>query len=521
LSSISTTDTGALSADACAQTPPVAARETGMHKSLILAVVATLPLAAVAAEPLAAGEAAALVCSGKLRSETLVREALARARSAFELNAFITLDEAGALAAAQAQDQRGGRACGLLTGVPIVVKDNTHVAGLPSTAGTPALKAFVPTADATVVARLRAAGAIVLGKTHMHELAFGISGWNPAFQSGPAPGVRNAYDRARSAGGSSSGTAAAIGARVVVAGLGTDTGGSVRLPCAFNGCAGLRPTVGRYPADGIAPISHTRDTAGPMGLSVSDVELLDRVIAGGPRARPAALKGLRLGLVAQTTGGLDPDTQAVFDGALKRLRAAGVVLVEVDAPKLPELNNAISFPIALYEAEGDMTAYLARYNTGVTIQQLAAQAVSPDVKGTYEALVIPHKLPGPDNTLVDAKPVYEAAMQTARPALKALYAGLFKTHRLDALLFPTVPHVAMPAGADASSVPVFVGAIRNTDPGSNAGLPGLQVPAGIGPTTGLPVGVELDGPAGSDRRLLAIGLALEKVLGRLPPPAPR
>ena len=107
----------------------------------------------------------------------------------------------------------------------------------------------------------------------------------------------------------------------MVAGLGTDTGGSVRLPCAFNGCAGLRPTVGRYPADGIAPISHTRDTAGPMGLSVADVELMDRVIAGGPRARPATLKGLRLGLLAQTTGGLDADTQAVFDGALKRLRA--------------------------------------------------------------------------------------------------------------------------------------------------------------------------------------------------------
>lgn len=493
-----------------------------MQRILILSLscaVLAPGLAAAAAPPLAAGATAALVCSGKLRSETLVREALARARAAAELNAFVTLDEAGALAAARAQDQRGAKACGALAGVPIVVKDNTHVAGLPSSAGTPALKGFVPDADAPVVARLRAAGAIVLGKTNMHELAFGISGWNPTFQSGPEPGVRNAYDRRRSAGGSSSGTGAAIGARIVVAGLGTDTGGSVRLPCAFNGCASLRPTVGRYPAEGIAPISHTRDTAGPMGLTVADVELLDRVIAGAPRAKPAALKGLRLGLVPAFTGGLDADTQAVFDATLKRLRAAGVVLVAIDAPRLPALNDAISFPVALYEAREDMVAYLAKYATGVTIEQLAAQAASPDVKGTYEALVIPHKLPGPDNTLVDARPAYEAAMQTARPALQALYRELFTGHRVDALLFPTVPHVAMVAGPESSSVPVFVGAIRNTDPGSNAGLPGLQVPAGIGPASGLPVGLELDGPAGSDRRLLAIGLALEKLLGRLPPPA--
>jgi mandelamide amidase len=483
------------------------------------ALSAVLLPARAADEPLAAGATAALVCAGQLRSESLVADALARAKAQAALNAFITLDEAGALAAARAQDARRGRGCGPLAGVPIVVKDNIHVAGLPSTAGTPALKGFVPSADAPVVQRLRAAGAIVLGKTNMHELAFGISGFNPVFQTGPAPGVRNAYDTARSAGGSSSGTGAAIGARVVVAGLGTDTGGSVRVPCAFNGCASLRPTIGRYPAAGIAPISHTRDTAGPMGLSMADVELLDRVITGAARARPAALKGLRLGLVRETVGGLDADTQAIFDAALAKLRAAGVVLVDVAAPKLTELNGAISFPVALYEAHDDMVGYLARHKTGVTIQQLAAGAASPDVKGTYEGLVIPRKLPGPDNTVVDARPVYEAAMKTARPALQALYRDLFKAHRLEAILFPTVPQVAMPADAESSSVATFVTVIRNTDPGSNAGLPGLQLPAGLGPTTRLPVGLELDGPAGSDRRLVAIGLALEGLLGRLPPPA--
>lgn len=475
---------------------------------------------ALAADELPSAAASAReVCAGRVKSEALVEAALARAKAAAPLNAFVTLDEAGALKAARAQDtRRGGQGCGPLAGVPIVVKDNIHVAGLPATAGTPALKGFVPAADAPVVAKLRAAGAIVIGKTLMHELAFGISGFNPAYNTGPEPGVRNAYDRSRSAGGSSSGTGAALGTRVVAAGLGTDTGGSVRVPCAFNGCAGLRPSIGRYPGAGIAPISHTRDTAGPMALAMADVELLDRVIAGGAPARAASLKGLRLGLVKELVEGLDADTQVVWTAALGKLKDAGVVLVDLSAPKLPELNGQVSFPIAMWEAHDDMVAYLDRWKTGVTIQQLAAGAASPDVKGTYEALVIPRKLPGPNNTLVDTKPAYDAAMKTGRPALQALYRELFKANRVEALLFPTVPQVAMAANAESSSVATFMGVIRNTDPGSNAGIPGLQLPAGLGPTSRLPVGIELDGPAGSDRRLIAIGLALEALLGRLPPP---
>src|SRR5207247_5915339 len=178
-------------------------------------------------------------------------------------------------------------------GVPVVVKDNIEVAGLPASAGTPALKAYVPGKDAPVAAKLRATGAIIIGKTNMHELAFGISGYNAGFKTGTEPGVRNAYDATKIAGGSSSGTGAAIGARIVTAGLGTDTGGSVRVPCALNGCATLRPTVGRYPQGGIAPISHTRDTAGPMAATVADVAVLDHVVAGGGAVIPAHLENGR------------------------------------------------------------------------------------------------------------------------------------------------------------------------------------------------------------------------------------
>ncbi len=475
--------------------------------------------AAAQSGPTSAANAAEDFCAGKVSSEQMVSAALARAKERADLNAFVTLDEAGALAAAKRADASKGHArCRPLAGVPIVVKDNIEVAKLPTTGGTPALKGYVPKADAPVVKKLREAGAIVLGKTNMHELAFGISGYNPAYNTGAGVGVRNAYDPTRSAGGSSSGTGAALGARIVMAGLGTDTGGSVRIPCAFNGCASLRPTVGRYSQKGILPISHTRDTAGPMALAMTDVELLDRVISGAKPAKAADLKAVRLGLVKEFQANLDADTQEAFDAALAKAKAAGVTVVDVPMPKLMDLNNAVSFPIALYEAYDDVVKYLKGTGTGITLPKLAEAIASPDVKGTYQGLVIPRKLPGPNNTVVDAKPAYDAAMKTSRPALQKLYADTFKQHKLDALVFPTVPKVAMVADPESSSVPTFVGVIQNTDPGSNAGVPGLQIPIGIGTTSKLPVGLELDGPAGSDRRLVAIGLALEGVFGRLPPP---
>lgn len=470
-------------------------------------------------DKLTATQAAADICAGKITSTALTSAAIARAKASTKLNAFITLDEAGAMKAAAAFDAGRRRSgCKPLGGVPIVIKDNIEVAGLPSSAGTPALKGFIPKKDAPVAARLRAAGAIIIGKTNMHELAFGISGYNAAFKAGQEPGVRNAYDAAKIAGGSSSGTGAAVGARIVTAGLGTDTGGSVRVPCAVNGCASLRPTVRRYPQGGIAPISHTRDTAGPMAATVADVALLDRVIAGGGTVTPANLKGVRLGVVKTMLANLDGDTEAAFRASLDKLKSAGVTIVDVEMQKLAELNGKVGFPLALYEAYDDMVAYLKKSGTGIGIQELAKGIVSPDVKGTYDGLVIPRKLPGPNNTLVDAKPAYDEAMKSARPALQALYRETFARNKLDAIVFPTVPKVAIAAQPDSSSLENFTLFIQNTDPGSNAGVPGIQIPVALGASSKLPIGIELDGPAGSDRRLLAIGMAMEKVFGRLPAP---
>lgn len=468
-------------------------------------------------DQLTLSQAAADLRAGKVTSTSLTTEALTRAKAHADLNAFVTLDETGALKAAAAFDASDDRSKPL-GGVPIVIKDNIEVAGLPCSAGTPALKDYIPKADAPVVAKLRAAGAVIIGKTSMHELAFGLSGYNTAFKTGAEFGIRNAYDRSLIAGGSSSGTGAAIGARIVAGGLGTDTGGSVRVPGALNGCASLRPTVGRYPQQGIAPISHTRDTAGPMAATMADVALLDRVVAGGDEITPSDLKQVRIGIVKTMLTNLDADTEAAFHAAIAAMKAQGVTIVEIAMPQLAELNGQVSFPVALYEAYDDLAAYLEHTGTGLSIEALAKDISSADVKGIYDGFVIPRKLPAPDGTLLDAKPLYDAAIKTGRPALQALYGATFAGNRLDAIAFPTTPRVAIASNPDASSLENFGLIIQNTDPGSNAGIPGIQIPVALGATSKLPVGLELDGPAGSDRRLLAIGVALDSVFGRLPPP---
>jgi mandelamide amidase len=465
---------------------------------------------------LGVADAASSIRAGTLTSESLVEACLARIADHDDLNAFITLRADACRAEAREADRRAaeGRFAGPLHGVPLVVKDSIHVAGCPNTAGTPGLAGFVPTESAPVVQRLVDAGAVVLGKTNMHELAFGITSNNAAF--GP---VRNAYDRSRVAGGSSGGTAAAIAARLSPGGLGTDTGGSVRIPAALNGIAGLRPTTGRYPGQGITPISATRDTAGPMARSVADLALLDGVLAGGePSLHPVDLRGLRLGKPSSPFfDGLDSELADLTHRALERLRGVGVELIDVVMPGLVELNEAVSSPLARFEARRDLTGYLAHHKIGKTLEKLVAEIASPDVKAVFEDSVVagaPHGVSASEHA---------RALTVERPALQRLYAATFAAHGIEVLVFPVVPAPAPPIGAERTfvlgdrEVPTFPTMIRNTDPGSNAGVPGLVLPVGR-TEAGLPVAIELDGPPGSERRLLAIGLALEAVLGRLDAP---
>lgn len=459
-------------------------------------------------------QAAQLIREGKISSTDLVEALLLQAEAERDLNAFITLDREAARKAAETADaaQKQGKPLGPLHGVPLVIKDNIHVAGMPNTAGTAALRSFIPQENARVVEALIDAGAIVLGKTNMHELAFGATSNNATF--GP---VRNPYDLARFPGGSSGGTAAAIAAGIAPGGLGTDTGGSVRIPAALTGVVGLRPTSGRYSLVGVTPFSHTRDTVGPLARNVADVVLLDQVITGDMSSvQPADMKSVRLGVAKDPFYlNLDPEVVRIMARTLDTLRAAGAELVDVDLGDFGATSGKIGATVGYFEVKTDLTAYLAKYQPQLTLTDLVATIASPDVKDLFDKNVLGEKAPTPAT--------YQEVMQHFRPKLQQMYAQAFANYRIDALIFPTTPMPAQPLessmevtlnGKKMSTLLVFV---ANTRPINNAGIAGLTIPMGM-TAEGLPVGVEIDGLAGSDRRLLAIGLQMEKILGTVPRP---
>ena len=486
-----------------------------MRAAVVFGIAAVLPLTACATRPaerpvlhdLGVTELQQRLATGQVESARLVDELIIRSTERPSLNAFITVDREGAHARAQELDgvRSRGETAGVLQGIPLVVKDNIHVAGLPNTAGTPALGSFVPREDNAVVGALREAGAIVLGKTNMHELAFGITSDNSAYGA-----VANPYNEAYFAGGSSGGTAAAIAAGFAPAGLGTDTGGSVRIPAALTGIVGFRPTTGRYDSSAVTPISHTRDTVGLMARSVADVLLLDRVVVSGERSAPQKqLSEIRLGVPRHYYyADLDSSVASVVDDALSRIAAGGVELVDVDPDNIGQLLAESAFPIALYEVVRDLPEYLRRYRTGQDFESVAAAAVSPDVRGLFE-------------TLIGGGPISESQYQAAlasRAELKRVLARYFSDNNLDGMIFPTTPLAARPiegsletVDLNGQAVPTFPTYIRNTDPASIAGLPSISIPAGLD-ERGLPVGIEIDGPEGADRAVLGIAQQLEALL---------
>ena len=518
---------------------PIDSHDPDRRRLLLAGAASVLPTAASAAQTdrearlaarlprwrerlveLTASEAVFLMRSEALDAERYAAALLERAARLRRLNALTNQDAAQVLKDAREADRRrarhGPRRLGALHGLPVLLKDNIDTRQLPTTAATPGLRDNRPQHDAPVAAALFRAGALLFAKATMHELAFGITSNNPTFGA-----VHNPYDVTKIPGGSSGGTGAAIAARIVPAGLGTDTGGSVRIPGALCGVFGFRPTTGRYPAADIVPISHTRDTAGPLARSVEDLVLFDGVITGAATELPAAvLRGLRLGVPRRYFyENLDPEVDAIMRRTLDALAAAGVDLIEMEVPEVGPLDAASGFPIALYEALRDLPNYLADHGGRVTLAQLAAQMASPDVKGLFALL-----LSGQPPTIPDA--VYLDAVNVQRFRLQAAYRQAFREHDIEAIVFPTTPLPARPVGQDATvelngrQVPTFDTYIRNTDPGSVPGIPGLQMPAGL-TRDRLPVGIELDGPAYSDRRLLAIGLAVQDVLPTLPAPVVR
>ncbi|HEU5283985.1 MAG TPA: indoleacetamide hydrolase [Burkholderiales bacterium] len=463
---------------------------------------------------LGAAQAVGAMRRGDLTAEQYAQFCLMRAEALRDLNAFITLEPERVLEAARKADRlrASGAPLGPLHGLPLAIKDNIDTAGIPTTAATPTLRDNRPHADAPILASLYGAGAILLGKTNMHELAFGYTTNNTAFGA-----ARNPYDSGRIPGGSSGGTAVAIAARMTPVGLGTDTVGSVRVPAALCGIAGLRPSSGRYPGAGIVPLSHSRDTAGPMARSIADLILLDSVITGDAApVEPVPLARLRLGVArAYYWAQLDDEVERVAKAALAKLAAAGARLVDIDLAPLPAdaFKARRCRSIQLFELKPDLSRYLEAH-PGADFERVAAGLASPPVKTLIEDLVL-----GPD---APSREVYDAVMGEYRPSLQAAFKQAFGTG-VDAIVFPMTQVPALPIGQDAEfevrgdKFPlVYLG--RNADPGSCAGLPGICLPAGL-TKANLPVGLGLDAPAGGDRTLLGIGLSVERVLGRLPAPA--
>jgi mandelamide amidase len=460
---------------------------------------------------MSAVDAVAAMQSGSLTAERYASALLEQCGRGKALNAFIALDRERVLAAARTADQRrkSGAKPGPLHGLPIPIKDSVNTNDLRTTAGTPALREFQPKQDAPIVRVLRDAGAIVLGKTNLHELSLGWTSNNQAFGA-----VHNPYDQARIPGGSSGGTAAAVAARMAPLGVAEDTVGSIRVPAALCGIAGFRPTTSRYPSAGVAPISALFDQVGPHARAVGDLALFDAVATGNfSPIRPTALKGVKLGVArGYWFAGLDAEVERITNAALRKLQDAGVELVEAEVTDLANLIQRTTRSACAHDFLRALPKYLQDSGTGQRFDQVVAAVASPDVKAVITGFGSP----------VVTEEAYQTVRDTHLPKLRENFRDYFARTGVAAIVFPATMVPATVIGQDEVTIgdkklPFSQAISRNVAPGSTAGLPGLVLPAGL-TQSGLPVSLEFDGPSGTDRALLALGLSVEGVLGHLPPP---
>ncbi len=440
-------------------------------------------------------EAAALVRARQVSPVELTRAMLARIeRLDGKLASYITVTAEAALAAAE-QAERAARAGDErpMLGVPLALKDLFDTAGVRTTGGAKILAERVPQRDATAVARLRQAGAVLLGKLNMHEFAFGVSTANPHFGT-----CRNPWDPSRIPGGSSGGSGAALAAGLCYGSLGSDTGGSIRIPAALCGITGLKPTYGRVSRAGVLPLSWSLDHAGPMARTVRDVALMLTVIAGPDPADPAAasvpvsdftagledgVRGLRIGLPrAYFFEQLEDDVAQAVEAAVAALRAAGAEVREVMVPHL-EVAAAAFAPIISAEA----AAYHQRW------LRERPQDYGEDVRQRlFQGLLYP---------AVD----YVNAQRARRWVLDGFLQVL---KEVDVLLTPTVPVTAPPIPGPAVATPNPL--TRCTFPVNLTGLPALSLPCGFD-RQGLPVGLQIIGRPFDEATVLRVGHAYQRL----------
>ena len=474
--------------------------------------------------------------AGRTTSEALVAAYLARIsamdRAGPTLQAVISLSpNAAADARALDAERRAGRVRGPLHGIPVLLKDNIETRDLPTTAGSLALSDNLTGRDAPMAARLREAGAILIGKTNLSEWANyrstrSISGW-----SAMGGLVRNPYALDRNACGSSSGSGAAGAASYAAATIGTETSGSIVCPSSMNGLVGLKPTVGLVSRTGVVPISHTMDTPGPMTRSVMDAALVLTAIVGADPAdkatadadrrktdytaglKPDALKGRRLGVLRIGLGG-HPGTDKLFEQALVDLRAAGAELVDIKQPPDQQAIGAHTGIIMQTEFKAGIASYLATAASAVKVRTLADLIAFNKESAAREMPLFGQEI----FELAEARtglddPKYIEALAAGKRLASEGIDGALAADKLDAI-------IAITGGPSAFSDPAGVarGAAINvaTILPALSGYPHLTVPMGL--ANGLPVGISFIGPAWSDAELLAMGYAYEQATMRRVPP---
>ena len=439
--------------------------------------------------------------------------------------------EARAQARALDKERAAGHVRGPLHGIPLLIKDNIETADpLPTTAGSLALAGNRSGRDAPLVARLRAAGAVILGKTNLSEWAnirstSSVSGW-----SAVGGQTRNPYALDRSACGSSSGSAAAVAASLAAAAIGTETDGSITCPASMNGLVGIKPTVGLVSRTFVVPISHSQDTPGPIAHTVADTALLLQVMSGSDPLdpatrgadshRPAAnaagasatLSGVRIGVMPASNA--LSGVQALFASAVRRLSAAGAIVVDVAAPPDTDKLGDLELTVMLTELKSDLNAYLASTPVAVTTRTLADVIAFNRMQAASEMPLFGQEL---FTRAESTAGLQEAAYVRALEDSRRIAGGdgldkIFAEHQLQVV-------IAFTEGPAMPIDPVNGDAINGSGPGNLpaiAGYPHLTLPMGL--VKGLPVGLSVIGPAWQDGTVLSIGAGVERVLGPIAAP---
>ncbi len=481
---------------------------------------------------LSATELAAALTSGDVTSVEVTQAHLDRiAEVDPALHAFLAVDSDGALSQARAADQRlagAGSAQSLpeLLGVPIAVKDIATTKGLTTTAGSRILEGWVPPYDATLVAKLRAAGLPILGKTNMDEFAMGSSTEHSAY--GP---THNPWDLERVPGGSGGGSSAAVAGFEAPLAIGTDTGGSIRQPAAVTGTVGVKPTYGGVSRYGLIALASSLDQAGPVARTVLDAALLHDVIAGhdpmdstsidtewpsmADAARHPGVDGLRVGVVTELGGeGYQPGARQRFEEVVELLVGAGADVVEVSCPHFRYAMSAY-YLILPSEASSNLARYDAmRYGLRVAPDGVAEPSAEQVMAATREAgfgeEVKRRIILGTFALSSGYYDAYYGQAQKVRTLIARDFAAAFE--QADVLISPTAPTTAFTIGEKYDDpLAMYLNDIA-TIPANLAGVPGMSVPSGLAPEDGLPVGVQLLAPALEDARLYTVGAAVERLL---------